>query len=113
MNRARHGLARLRPSWCGRRSGTAALSALAALLVAFLVSPAASGATRSSAHYSVRADVIDRGGGRARGGPYTNDASLGDGLRSTGAGSTAERNKAGYIGQLPDAASLGITAATT
>ncbi|MBS0657491.1 MAG: hypothetical protein JSR82_04495 [Verrucomicrobia bacterium] len=66
---------------------------------------------RSSANYSVAAEVVDGGGRRTSGGVYTNDATIG-GLAGLSTVTTpALTAKHGYAGQLFDVASLSLAVA--
>ena len=80
-------------------------------LVGFLIVSAAYGGSRTSANYSVPADVSDTGGLRTASANYTNDGSAGSIVGLSTVPSPAETAKDGYIGQLTELASFGVAAA--
>src|SRR5690348_3990572 len=69
------------------------------------------GGSRTSANYSVPADVNDLGGLRAVSANYTNNGSAGSVVGISTVASPAETAKDGYIGQLTELVSFGVAAA--
>ena len=91
--------------------GIEAMKEMKTILVRFgclLLAASAFAGSRSSASYSVPADVADAGGNRATSGNYSNDGSIG-GIGGISA-AVPTIAKHGYIGQLYDLAGLSLSA---
>ena len=84
---------------------------LKACATLFLLAGSAVAGPRSSANYSILADVSDSGGKRATSVNYTNDGSAGGVAGISTVASPAEIAKAGYLGQLYEVAGLVVNAA--
>ena len=80
------------------------------LAAALLGTPVAFAGSRSSASFTVAADVNDAGGRRTSSANYTNDASIGLPGGITTVTTPGETNKSGYIGQLYELTNLVLTA---
>lgn len=80
------------------------------LAIAVLGSPAAFAGSRSSANFTVAADVNDAGGRRTSSANYTNDGSIGSPSGVATVTAPGETNKSGYIGQLYELTNLVLTA---
>lgn len=79
-------------------------------LVAGFAAAALHAGPRTSASYAIRTDSTDSAGSRTSSAAYTHDGSLGGLTGISSVAAPVQVAKAGYIGQLYDAASLQITA---
>ena len=70
------------------------------------------GGPRTSVSYSVVTEIADGGGGRASGGNYSQQGSVGAIGGNSAVVSPAETVKAGYLGQITEVTGLVVTAST-
>ena len=70
------------------------------------------GGPRTSVSYSVVTEIADGGGGRASGGSYSQEGSVGAIGGNSAVVSPAETVKAGYLGQITEVTGLVVTAST-